>query len=146
MMADLRMPDLNRVMLAGRLTRDPELRTTASGMEVANLGLAVSRTWKDKDGKRQEESMFIDATAWGKTAEFVARYFAKGEPVLVEGRLRHETWESDGGKRSKHTVTVDRIQGMAWAEDGGDKGPEESTAGGGNQPKREENMGDNLPF
>ena len=104
-------PRLNKVFLVGRLTRDPELRYTPSGMAVADLGLAVNDDYVKADGSRIERVCFVDVTVWGRTAETSCEYLSKGRPVLIEGRLRMDTWEStDGQKRSKLRVTADRVQ------------------------------------
>ena len=122
-MADLRMPDLNKVFLAGRLTRDPELRYIPSGTAVCELGLAVSRKYRTKDGEQREERMFINVTCWGKTAEYVGENFHKGRPIIVEGRLKSDEWEdkNTGQKRTKIEITADRVQSLDWEDRGGSK-------------------------
>jgi single-strand DNA-binding protein len=105
------MPNLNKVMLMGNLTRDVELKTTPSNLTVANLGLAVNRRWKTPDGEQREEVTFIDCEAWGKSAEILAKYLSKGKPVYLEGRLKLDQWEDkDGQKRSKMRVVVEEFQ------------------------------------
>lgn len=106
------MANYNRVILAGNLTRDPELSYTPSSTPVCKLGLAVNRTWTDKQtNEKREEAMFIDCVAWSRTGEVINQYCRKGNPILIEGRLRLETWTSpEGQKRSKHTVVVDRFE------------------------------------
>ena len=123
-MSDLRMPDLNRVILAGRLTRDPELKYTPSGTAVCKMGLAVSRTFKGKDGEKREETLFVDLTAWEKSAEYYGQHLRKGRPVIVEGRLRSDTWDdkTTGQKRSKIEITVMRLQQLDWEDRGGGGG------------------------
>lgn len=120
-MSDLRMPDLNMVMLAGRLTRDPELRYLPNGTPVCKLGLAVSRTFKTQDGERKEETLFVDVTTWRATAEYCGSNLRKGRPIIVEGRLRSDAWEdkATGQKRSKIEVQATRIQQLDWEERGG---------------------------
>ena len=86
-MADLRIPDLNHVMIAGRLTRDPELKYIPSGAAVCNFAIAASKKYRTKDGEQKEDVVFVNVTCWGKTAEFVGENFAKGLAILVEGRL-----------------------------------------------------------
>lgn len=104
------MPNLNRVFLMGHLTRDVELRSAGSST-VGNIGLAVSRKWKDASGEQKEETCFVDCEAWGKTAETLAKYVAKGHPIYLEGRLKLDQWEDkDGGKRSKIKVVVEQFQ------------------------------------
>jgi single-strand DNA-binding protein len=100
----------NQVVLAGNLTRDVELRFTKSGDPVTDIGLAVNSRRKGADGQLIEEVTFIDVTLWGRTAEVASQYLAKGAPVLVSGRLRQETWEADGVKRSRHKVVANSLQ------------------------------------
>ena len=121
-MADLRMPDLNRVMLAGRLTRDPELKYGPTGVAVCELGMAVSRKYRTKEGETKEDVVFVNVTCWGKTAEYVGENFKKGRAVLVEGRLTLDKWETKGGeKRTSLMVTADRVQSIQWDETDGGK-------------------------
>lgn len=117
-MADLRMPDINKVTLAGRLTRDPELRYTPQGTALCKLGLAVSRFYKGRDGERKEETVFVDVTAWEKTAEYLGQRLRQGSPVIVEGRLKSDSWEdkATGQRRSKLEVQAVRVQELAWSE------------------------------
>jgi single-strand DNA-binding protein len=120
------MANLNRVMLIGRLTRDPETRHTASGNSVTNFGLAVNRTYKRPGSDETvEETTFVDVEAWGKTGETFARYMKKGRQAYVEGRLRLDSWEKDGQKRSKLVVVMEQFQfldGGAGAGGGGEAG------------------------
>ena len=105
------MASMNIVVLAGNLTRDPELRSTPGGTAVANLGLAVNRAWVDKDGEKKEETAFITVVAWGRVAETCGEFLRKGAPVLVEGRLQSRSWETDdGAKRSVLEVVAGRVQ------------------------------------
>lgn len=117
-MPDLRMPDVNRTQLAARLCRDPELRRLPSGMALCKLSLAQSRKYKTKDGEQKEETLFINATCWGKTAEYVGDHFKKGRPVLVEGRLKLDEWDdkTTGQKRSAVEITAERVQALDWDE------------------------------
>jgi len=120
-MSDLRIPDLNKVFLAGRLTRDPELRYTPQGTAVCRLGLAVSRFYKGRDGERKEETLFIDVTVWDKKAEYCGERLRKGRPILVEGSLKSDAWEDkdSGQKRTKIEVQGWRIQELDWEDRGG---------------------------
>ena len=86
--------NVNRVILLGNLTRDPELRRTPRGTEVCALGLALNRAFTDGEGERQEETSFIDAEAWGRRAELIGQHLHKGDPVLLEGRLKQERWQA----------------------------------------------------
>ncbi|HOX53909.1 MAG TPA: single-stranded DNA-binding protein, partial [Candidatus Omnitrophota bacterium] len=95
------MASLNRVLLIGNLTRDPELRYTPNGTAVVNLRLAVNRRYKDKMGEAKEETCFITVTVWNKQAEVCNQYLQKGRPVFIEGRLQSRSWEgSDGQKKN----------------------------------------------
>lgn len=113
------MASFNRVTLIGNLTRDPELKYLPSGSAIANFGLAINRTWT-KDGQKQEEVTFVDITLFGKVAEVAGQYVRKGQPLLVEGRLKTEEWtdKTSGQKRSKLVVIGENIQLLARKEDG----------------------------
>ena len=118
-MSDLRVPDLNKVLIAGRLTRDPDLRYTSSGTAFCRLGVANTRYYKSKDGERREETVFVDVSVWDRQAEWVGERFRKGRPVLVEGRLRLAEWEdkNTGEKRSKIEIRGIRIDALDWDDD-----------------------------
>jgi len=104
--------NLNKVLFAGNLTRDPELRYTSGGSPVCNFSIAVNRHWTDKDsGAKKEETTFMRVTVWGKSGETVAQYFTKGMPIFVEGRLQVRTWETeDGQKRSSVDIVAESWQ------------------------------------
>jgi len=105
------MASLNRVFLIGNLTRDPELRYTPQGTAVANLGMAVNRRYKDRNGEQKEEVCFITVVAWDKQAETCNQYLQKGSPIFVEGRLQSRTWQDNEGKnRRVIEVRVMRFQ------------------------------------
>jgi single-strand DNA-binding protein len=116
------MASFNKVVLMGNLTRDPEVRQLASGTAVGDLGVAINERYKDKDGAWQEKPVFVDVTAWGKTAENCDKYLNKGSAVLIEGRLQFDQWETDDGqKRSKLKVVADNVQfigGKSKSKDG----------------------------
>lgn len=116
---------VNRVILAGNLTRDPQVRFLASEKAVANFGLAINNRYKAADGTQKEDTVFVDIEAWGRTAELVGQYLTKGRACLVEGRLRLDSWEKDGQKHSKLKVVADNVQFL----DSGNRG--ERPAGGG---------------
>ncbi len=100
----------NKVILVGNLTRDIELRYAPSGTAIGNTGIATNRKFKSSDGQQREEICFVDLTFFGRTAEIANQYLKKGSKVLVEGRLKFDTWEDqNGGKRSKHSITVENM-------------------------------------
>jgi len=108
----------NKVILQGNLTRDVEIRYTPSGTAVGNTGIAVNRRFKAANGEQREETLFIDLTLFGRTAEIAHQYLRKGRSVLVDGRLTLEQWTAqDGTKRSKHSVTVENLQMLGGRED-----------------------------
>ncbi len=105
------MASYNKVILMGNLTRDPELKQTPSNQSVAQIGLAVNRKYKGRDGDMTEETTFVDCEAWGRTAETMSKYLSKGRPVFVEGRLKLDQWQDkDGNNRSKLKVVIDTFQ------------------------------------
>jgi single-strand DNA-binding protein len=103
------MRNINRVMLTGNLTRDPELRTASGGMAICKLGLAVNESYKSGD-EWKERANFFDITVFGRQAESCAQYLRKGRAIAVDGRLRFEQWEKDGQKRSRVVVVADTVQ------------------------------------
>ncbi len=127
------MPNLNKVFLIGNLTRDPELRYTPSGTAVTDLGLAVNRKWRGKEGDTREDTLFVDVTAWARSAEVIAEYMHKGSPIFIEGRLQLDTWEAqDGSKRSKMRVVVENFQFLG-GRGGGAQGAQGGQGGQGGQ-------------
>ncbi|MGB4728888.1 MAG: single-stranded DNA-binding protein [Thermogutta sp.] len=104
------MASFNRVILVGNLTRDPNVRYTPSGTAVCEIGLAVNERRKNQRGEWVDEVVYVDVTLWGRTAEVAGEYLTKGSPLLIEGRLRMDTWEKDGEKRSKLRVVAERMQ------------------------------------
>jgi len=105
------MASFNRVILAGNLTRDPELRYTPKGTAVAKIGMAMKRTWKTESGETKEDVTFVDVDAWGRQAEVISQYFKKGRPFLIEGRLKLDQWDDKqtGQKRSKLGVVLEQF-------------------------------------
>lgn len=145
-MSDVKVPDLNRVTLAGRLTRDPEVRHLPSGSAVCELGLAVTRFYKDREGQSKEDTVFVDVETWNKQAEFCGDYLKKGRPILVEGSLKSDQWEdkSTGQKRTKIKVRAQRVQPLDWDDRGGgqSRGGGSSRDAGDSGPEPE----DDIPF
>jgi single-strand DNA-binding protein len=149
------MANLNKVMLIGNLTRDPEIKYTPKGQAIAELGLAINRRYTTESGEKREETTFVDVTLWGRLAEIAKEYLTKGRPVYIEGRLTLDTWDDKqtGQKRSKMRVTGDQMQLLGSRADSGGSGggfsggssgapgedfeqrpPARSTGGGGAQP------------
>jgi single-strand DNA-binding protein len=159
------MASFNKVILMGNLTRDPELRYLPSNLAVCEFGLAVDRRWRDKDGNMKEEVCFVDVNAFGKQAETINQYMAKGRSILIEGHLRLDTWTGqDGQKRSKHKVTIETFQFVGARGDqpgspggtGGapqdraapppSEGPRASAAPYASEPEPPPPAGDDIPF
>jgi single-strand DNA-binding protein len=148
------MASFNKVILAGNLTRDPELRYTPKGTAIARLGIACNRKWKSETGELKEEVTFVDVDAFGKTAETIGQYLKKGRPILIEGRLRYDTWEDkqSGQKKSKLGVVLESFQ---FLDSGGGRGegaapapsrpapPAPAPEGGDAEPPAEH---DDVPF
>jgi len=103
------MASLNQLTLMGNLTKDVELRTLQGGATVADLSLAVNEIWKDRNGDKKEEVMFIECVCWNKTAEIAAQYLKKGNSVLLTGKLKQDRWEKDGVKHNRHKMSVDKL-------------------------------------
>jgi len=134
------MANLNKVMLIGNLTRDPEVRYTPKGTAVADLGLAINRYYQSESGERQEETTFVDVTLWGKQAELAQQYLGKGRPVYIEGRLQMDTWEDkqSGQKRSKIKIVCENMQFLGSRDGGGAGG---GGGGGGRSAGGDEEEG-----
>ena len=117
------MASFNKVILAGNLTRDPELRYTPAGKAIAKFGLAVSRTWTNDAGEKKEDVLFVDVDAFARQAEVISQYFKKGRPILVEGRLKLDTWDDkqSGQKRSKHGIV---LESFSFIDSGAGRGGE----------------------
>lgn len=101
---------LNKVILYGNLTRDPELKALPSGQQVASFGLATNRTFKNKEGAQQEQTEFHNIVAFGRTAEVMGQYLKKGRPALIEGRIQNRSWEKDGQKQYRTEIVVETFQ------------------------------------
>jgi len=149
------MASFNKVMLLGNLTRDPEVKYTPKGSAVADIGLAVNRTYTTDGGEKREETTFVDVTMWGRQAEIAGEYLKKGRPLFVEGRLQLDTWDDKqtGQKRSKLRVVCENFQ-MLGSRDGGGEGGGVGggrSSGGGSRsaksaPAAEEPSDDDIPF
>jgi single-strand DNA-binding protein len=128
------MASFNKVILVGNLTRDPEVKYTTGGTAVTEIGLAVNRTWFDKQSnQRKEEVTFVDITLWGRTAEIAGEYLSKGRSVLIEGRLQLDSWEdkNSGQKRSKLRVVGENMTMLGSRGEGGGGGGGGRQGGGG---------------
>ena len=147
---------LNKVFIFGNLTRDPELRALPSGMNVANFSVATNRVFKDRDGKKQEQTDFHNIVVFGRQADTINQYLKKGSSVFVEGRLQTRSWEKDGKKQYRTEIIADRVQFGPRAGGGGgsprqsqgdetaqDEGP---AAGPGIEYPKEEINPDDIPF
>lgn len=125
------MASFNRVILAGNMTRDPQLSYTPSNTPVCEFGLAVNRRWRDKDGAMKEEVCFVDVTSYGRQAETINQYMAKGRSILIEGRLRYSQWTSkEGQKRSKLDVVVENFTFLGGGGSGEGRGEGAASRGG----------------
>lgn len=145
---------INKAMLFGNLTRDPELRALPSGVNVCNFSVATNRVYKDRDGKKQEQADFHNVVVFGRQADIVAQYLKKGSSVFIEGRMQTRSWEKDGQKQYRTEVIADRVQfGPKGSSGGGGKreaAADEGSAGdtsasGIDYPKDEINP-DDIPF
>lgn len=111
------MASFNKVILLGNLTRDPESRTTPKGTSVCSFSLAMNRRYKTESGEDRDETTFIDCESYGKQAELISKYMTKGRPLMVDGRLKLDTWEKNGEKRSRIKVVVENFQFMGSRDD-----------------------------
>jgi single-strand DNA-binding protein len=156
------MANLNKVMLIGNLTRDPELRVTPKGTAICTFSIAVNRKFKDDSGGEREEVTYVDIEAWGKSGENISKYCTKGRPLFVEGRLRLDQWEDKNTKekRSRMKVVLENFQFLGGGRsEGGAPGAEggeartyapRSNAGGAtprpSAPAPQENLDEDVPF
>ena len=157
------MPSLNKVLLMGNLTRDPELRVTPKGTSICQFGLAINRQFKMESGESREEVIFVDIEAWGKQGETIAKYCTKGRPLYVEGRLRLDQWEDKNTKekRSRMKVVLEQFQFLGDGRGGGGgAAPAGDESSGGGSPERfsppprggsakpgaQENLDEDVPF
>jgi single-strand DNA-binding protein len=150
----------NKVILLGNLTRDVEVRHTPQNMAIAKIGLAVNRRFKTQDGQQRDEATFVDCDAFGRTAEVMAQYLKKGNPVFIEGRLRLDQWQDQqGNKQSKLKVVVENFQfvdsnqggggggaGGSGYSGGGNRGSSQSAYSGGSYDSDPVPPDDDIPF
>jgi len=128
---------LNKAIVIGNLTRDPELKSLPSGMKVTSFSLATNRVWKDKDGNKQESADYHNVVVFGRQAETSAQYLKKGSNALVEGRMQTRSWESEGVKKYRTEIVADRVQ-FGPRKEGGPVGAAPTT-------KKEEGLRNVLP-
>lgn len=160
------MPSLNKVLLMGNLTRDPELRVTPKGTPICQFSLAINRQFKMESGESREEVIYVDVEAWGKQGETIAKYCTKGRPLYVEGRLRLDQWEDKNTKekRSRMKVVLEQFQFLGDSRGGGGGGASSPTSefdqtgggsperhsppprSGGAKPASQENLDEDVPF
>ena len=160
------MPSLNKVLLMGNLTRDPELRVTPKGTPICQFSLAINRQFKMESGETREEVIYVDVEAWGKQGETIAKYVTKGRPLYVEGRLRLDQWEDKNTKekRSRMKVVLEQFQFLGDSRGGAPGGPAGGATGsdidqtasperhsppprtGGTKPASTENLDEDVPF
>jgi len=142
------MANFNKVLLMGNLTRDPELRYTPGGTAVASFGLAVNRRYRTQSGEDREDTVFVDVTSFGRQAEVISEYMAKGRPIFIDGRLHLDRWEDkqSGQPRSKLTVTIENFQflGAPPNSRGGSQGGRGSEDSGGSDQGAPSD--DDIPF
>lgn len=141
------MASFNKVILMGNLTRDPELRVTNTGLSICKLSLAVNRTFTTKDGDSKDETTYVDIDAFGRQAETLSKYLQKGRPIMVEGRLKLDQWETnEGQKRSKLGVILENFQFIG----GRDSASSTSATDANPEPEAPQSNGgfedDDVPF
>ena len=143
------MANLNRVLLLGNVTRDPEVRYTPKGSAVCDLGIAVNRAYTTDSGEKREEVTFVDVTLWGRTAEIASEYLKKGRPVFIEGRLQMDTWDDKqtGQKRTRLRVVAENMQLLGGRpQGGGDAGESRPASPPPKKSATPEPNDDEIPF
>ena len=149
------MSSFNKVILMGNLTRDPELRVTPNGNNICKFSVATSRSYKTQDGEQREETTFVDIDVFGRRAEVIAKYFTKGKPILVEGRLKLDQWENQSGeKRSKLHVVLENFSFVGSRGESPESGYEETAPPPRKPPEpsstpppaANEDVDDDVPF
>jgi len=133
---------LNKVMLIGNLTRDPELKSIPSGMKVTNFSIATNRVWRDKEGAKKESTEFHNVVVFGRQAETVAQYMKKGSNIMVEGRLQTRSWEAEGKKNYRTEIIADNIQ---FGSRGSGEGSSSYGSSDNNSSKKNEEKEQNPP-
>jgi len=134
---------LNKAMIYGNLTRDPEMKALPSGMQVCSFSVATNRSYNDRDGKRQEAVEYHNVTSFGKQAEVIAKYLTKGSGVYVEGRLQTNSWEKDGVKQYRTEIVVDKFE--FGPKSGGGNGGSSAANAGASSPAGNNNSAPVLP-
>ena len=144
------MSSYNRVILLGNLTREPQIRFTPTQTPVADFGVATNRRWRGQDGQERTETCFVDCTMFGKRAEVIGKFFKKGSPIFIEGRLTFESWQGqDGTKRSKLKVTVENFEFVGSGGEGRGGGARSAEGPGPDEAPMdgpEPSGGDEIPF
>ena len=137
----------NKIQIAGKLTRDPELRYTPKGTAIAKLGLAINRTWTNEAGEKKEEVTFVDVDVFGRTAENCGQYLKKGRGCFIEGRLKLDQWDdkATGQKKSKLGVVAESVQFLGGKEAGNGELPPPGTANARREPSSVPVAGDGQP-
>lgn len=142
-----------KVIIIGNLTREPELRVTPTGTQIAQFAVAINRKWKDANGQPKDEVSFVDIEAWGKTAENIAKYFHKGDPIFVDGRLKQDSWEdkTSGQKRTRLKVIAEQFQFQGGKRNGGESDPDQTPppprhTSPPRQAEQQTNLDEDVPF
>jgi single-strand DNA-binding protein len=139
------MASVNKVILIGNCTRDPEVRYTPKGTAVADIGMAMNRYFSSDGGERREETTFVDVTLWGRQAEVAGEYLKKGRPVYIEGRLQMDSWDdkNTGQKRTKLKIVGEQMQLLGSREGGGGSGPQQRSESPQSNQRSSESSGGN---
>ena len=139
------MASVNKVILIGNCTRDPEVRYTPKGTAVADIGMAMNRYFSSDGGERREETTFVDVTLWGRQAEVAGEYLKKGRPVYIEGRLQMDSWDdkNTGQKRTKLKIVGEQMQLLGSREGGGGSGPQKRSESPQSNQSSSESSGGN---
>jgi len=140
------MASYNKVLLLGNLTRDPQLSYTPSQTAVVDLGLATNRRWTGQDGSQRDETCFVDCRAFGRLAENINKFFSKGKPIFLEGRLTYDAWTAqDGSKKSRLRVTIENFQFLPGTGGGSAGGPDRGDGGGADARPPQDRGQDGVP-